>query len=227
LHFNAVAINEGSAFYRSRLSVRQRSYYWLAASAELGTEKQSSLLLQQQRSSTRATAEYAPSQQYGFSVLNLHLNLGVSLIDIRLLDTDDTVYLTSKQISDVTSAANETTASFLGFSINGIFDQLVARKYEIDSTMTQRMTAIDGESVHYTVSKVPSVRDEAKSKNKSFITLQVPVSGVYLMTTSIHCTTRRQVNSTAAKVDSNNKKHSSVECMSYTKLLRDDLSKLA
>jgi hypothetical protein len=150
-----VNINEGSAFDRSRLSVRQRSYYWLAASAELGTDKQSSLLLQQQRSSTRAATEHAPSQQYGFSVLNQQFNLSVSLFDIRLLDTDDTVYLTSKQIIDVTSAANETTASFLGFSINGIFDQLVARKYEIDSTMTQRMTAIDGESVYYTVSKVP------------------------------------------------------------------------
>jgi hypothetical protein len=31
------------------------------------------------------------------------------------------------------------------------------------------------------------------------ITLQVPVSGVYLMTTSIHCTTRNHVNSTAAE----------------------------
>jgi hypothetical protein len=65
---------------------------------------------------------------------------------------------------NVTSVANETTASFLGFSINGIFDQLVARKYEIDSTMTQRMTAIDGESVYYTVSKVASVSMKLKEK---------------------------------------------------------------
>jgi hypothetical protein len=67
--------------------------------------------------------------------------------------------------------------------------------------MTQRMTAIDGESVYYTVSKVASVStEEAESMNKFLITLQVPVSGVYLMTTSIHCTTRRQVNSTAAEI---------------------------
>jgi hypothetical protein len=102
-----------------------------------------------------------------FPLLHQQFNLSVSLFDIRLLDTDDTVYLTSKQIANVTSAANETTASFLGFSINGIFDQLVARKYEIDSTMTQRMTAIDGESVYYTVSKVPSVSTEAEKQNKS------------------------------------------------------------
>jgi hypothetical protein len=101
-------------------------------------------------------------------------------------------------INDITSVANETIASFLGFSINGIFNQLVARKYEIDSTMMQRMTAIDGESVYYTVSNVASISDEVGSKKSSFITLQVPVSGVYLMTTSIHCTTRPQVKQALA-----------------------------
>jgi hypothetical protein len=135
-----VNINEGSAFDRTRLSAKQRSYYWLAASAELnGTANQSSVLLHQQRSSTRAAIEHAPSQHYGFSVLNQLFNLSISLFDIRLLDTDDSVHLTSKQVIDANSVASETTAaSFLGFSVNGIFDQLVARKYEIDSTMTQR-----------------------------------------------------------------------------------------
>jgi hypothetical protein len=68
-------------------------------------------------------------------VLNQLFNLSISLFDIRLLDTDDTVHLTSKQTVDATSVANIPAASFLGFSINGIFDQLVAIKYEIDSTM--------------------------------------------------------------------------------------------
>jgi hypothetical protein len=51
------------------------------------------------------------------------------------------------------------------------------------------MTVIDGESVA-NVSK----SNETGSENKFRVTLQVPVSGVYLMTTSIHCTTRHQVN---------------------------------
>jgi hypothetical protein len=103
IDFDEVNINEGSAFDRTRLSARQRSYYWLAASAELGTQKQSSLLLHQQRSSTRTATEHAPSQQYGFSVLNQQFNLGISLFDIRLLDTDDTVHLTSKLTINITS----------------------------------------------------------------------------------------------------------------------------
>jgi hypothetical protein len=37
IDFDDVNINDGSAFDRSRLSARQRSYYWLTASAELGT----------------------------------------------------------------------------------------------------------------------------------------------------------------------------------------------
>jgi hypothetical protein len=38
IDFDTVNINEGSAFDRSRLSARQRSYYWLAASADLNTK---------------------------------------------------------------------------------------------------------------------------------------------------------------------------------------------
>jgi hypothetical protein len=70
IDFDTVNINEGSAFDRTRLSARQRSYYWLAASADLNTKQLSSLLLHQQRSSTRAATELAPSQQYGVFVLN-------------------------------------------------------------------------------------------------------------------------------------------------------------
>jgi hypothetical protein len=106
IDFDTVNINEGSAFDRTRLSARQRSYYWLAASADLNTKELSSLLLHQQRSSTRAATELAPSQQYGFFVLNQLFNLSISLFDIRLLDTDDTVHLTSKQTVDATSVAN-------------------------------------------------------------------------------------------------------------------------
>jgi hypothetical protein len=144
--------------------------------------------------------------------------LSISLFDIRLLDNNDTIYLTSKLIIDITTVANDPHASFLGFSINGIFNRLVARKYEIDSTMTQRITAIDGESVSYTVSEVPRVSIEAGSMKMLLITLQVPVSGVYLMTTSMHCTTRRQVNS-SAKDESNNINASLVGCVSQSNSL--------
>jgi hypothetical protein len=125
------------------------------------------------------------------------------MFDIRLLNTDNIVYLTSKQFINVKPVAMEPTASFLVSVSTAYFDQLVARKYEIDSTMTQRMTAIDGES-YYTVSKMANVSLEFfGSVNSSFITVQVLVSGMYLVTTNIHCTTRYQVNSTAEIVSNN------------------------
>jgi hypothetical protein len=215
IDFDTVNINEGSAFDRSRLSAKQRSYYWLAASADLNTKKLSSLLLHQQRSSTREATELAPSQHYGVFAFNQLFNMSVSLFDIRLLDTDDTVHLTSKQTVDLTSIANIPAASFLGFSINGIFDQLVARKYEIDSTMMHTMTVIDGESVANV-----SISNKTGSENKFRVTLQVPVLGVYLMTTSIHCTARRQVN-ILGMVKSNYISSLFVECKSLIPSMRN------
>jgi hypothetical protein len=214
IDFDQVNINEGSAFDRTRLSARKRSYYWLAASADLNTKELSSLLLHQQRSSTRADTELAPSQQYGFFVLNQLFNMSISLFDIRLLDTDDTVHLTSKQTVDATSVANKPSVSFLAFGINGIFDQLVAVKYEIDNTTIHRMTVIDGESV---VSVSKSNETGSGSGNTFRVTLQVPVSGVYLMTTSIHCTTNQQVNSTS-EGNSNNRNSLNVVCNSFSSL---------
>jgi hypothetical protein len=208
IDFDTVSINEGSAFDRTRLSARQRSYYWLAASADLNTKELSSLLLHQQRSSTRAATEHNPSQHYGFSVLNQIFNLRISLHDFSLLDTDDTVHLTSKQTVDVLSIANKPTASFHGFSINGIFDQLVAIKYEKVKATIGQITVIDEESVAIVSNSTEIGRDDM-----FHVTLQVPVSGVYLMTTSIHCTTRHPVNF-LAEVNSNSRTNLMVTCNS-------------
>jgi hypothetical protein len=85
IDFDEVNINEGSACDRTRLSAKLRSYYWLAASADLNTKELSSLLLHQQRSSTRAAI--CSVTTIGIFGLNPLFKSSVSQFDIRLLDT--------------------------------------------------------------------------------------------------------------------------------------------